>query len=759
MDAPSATPPAEPRSLREVLWLGAVLLATCAFLWPALEGGFVYDDRVLVLQNPLIRSWDGLRQALGSAYWDFLTPDTAQRLGYWRPLTSLALFVGHALGHGEAWGFHAVSLCLHLGAVAVVFSLARRLVGGAPWAALCAALFALHPVQVEAVAWISAVNDPLYGLCVLLALAAHLSWHERGALGVPLAAAAAFALALLAKENAVAFLPLALALELARPSPARARLRAAGAYLAVAALYAVARMLVFDDPAAGVTRVTTELGLSAARAITLRVELLGGFLGLLLWPVDLSLFREIRPVIEPLDARLLGAAALSTLWLAAGALAWRRGARVLALAFALPVAGVLPALVRMESLGRFVLSDRFLYVAVLGVGMALALLARRLPRLAGGALGVGVVLAAGLAARARAQVWRDEVSLFTATVEASPRSVYARWGLGRVLLERFQTSGDPNQVELALHHFEAVQDLVAPRDGGAPAPDLFYTLDDVLQANVGVAWCYLDRALYDPGEYGLDESLAVFNATLERFPESVEAHTGRGVSLTHLGLAELARGDAERAQRWFGEARGAFVRALQLDDRSVPAWFNLGLLELHAGDLAAAASALERALELEPGDAQTRLWLGTALAEGDLDPERARALLEGLAGELPGQAALPLQLGALEARAGNLREALARFGEALAIDPRLAQAHLLAAKVQRQLGEGARALVSAAEACRLAPGDLEAHVLAGNLLLEQGSPRAARPYLERALEIAPDGPYAGELRAALEAIDAAQPQE
>ncbi|HVS19501.1 MAG TPA: tetratricopeptide repeat protein [Planctomycetota bacterium] len=753
MHASTATPPAEPRSLREVLWLAAVLLATCAGLWPALSGGFVYDDRVLVLQNPQIRSWEGLRQALGSAYWDFLAPDTAARLGYWRPLTSLALFAGHLLGGGAAWGFHAVSLCLHLGAVAAAFALARRLLGSAPWAALCAALFALHPVQVEAVAWISAVNDPLYGLFVLLGLGAHLAWRERGARGLPLAAALAFALALLAKENAVAFLPLALALELAlgavRPG---ARRRAAATYLAVSALYVAARMVVFDDATAGVARVTTDLALSGARALTLRIELLGSFLGLLLWPADLSLFREIRPVIEPGDARFLGALALSLAWFAAALVAWRRGARVLALALAVPLAGVLPALVRMESLGRFVLSDRFLYVAVFGAGLALAFVARRLPRAVGATLGAAVVLAAGVAARARTHVWHDELSLFEATVEASPRSVYARWGLGRVLLERFQSTGDPLQVELALHHFETVQDLVSPRDGSSTAPDLFYTLDDVLQANVGVAWCYLDRALYDPDEYGFDEALVVFNATLERFPDAIEALTGRGVALTHMGLADAARGDRERAQRWYDEARGTLSRALELDERNVPAWFNLGLNEWRAGDLPAAARALERALELEPDNPQTRLWLGTVLAEGDLDPARARALLEGLAGRLPGLAALPLQLGALEARAGNLREALARFQEALAIDPRLARAHLLAAKVQRQLGQGERALVSAAEACRLTPDDLEAHLVAGNLLLEQGSPRAARPYLQRALAIEPDGPYAAELRTALDAI-------
>lgn len=736
---------ADPRSLREVAWLAAVLVCACAVLWPALDGEFVYDDLVLVLQNPQIRSWEGMSAAWGSAYWDFLAPETAARLGYWRPLTNAALFAGHALGAGAAWGFHAVSLCLHLVAATAAYFLARRLLRHAPSAALCAALFAVHPLQVESVAWISSVNDPLYGLFVLAGLNAHAAWRERGARGVPLAAALCYASALLAKENAVAFLPLVAALELGAfraPRPPAALWRAASAYLAVSALYAAARMAVFDDPSAGVTRVTTDLALSGARAVSLRVELLGGFLGLLLWPVDLSLLREIRPAIALGDARFLGALALVALWLAACTVALRLGARPLAFALLVPLAGVLPALVRMESLGRFVLSDRFLYVAVFGAGLALALGARRLPRGLGAALGIAVVLVAGGLARARTHVWHDELSLFSATVEASPQSVYARWGLGRVLLERFQSTGDPLQVELALQQFETVQDMVSPPGGAAPAPDLFFTLDDILQANVGVGWCYLNRALFDPGEYGLDESLAIFNATLERYPDSIEALTGRGVALMHMGL--------------HAEARGAFERALALNSRFVSAWFNLGLCEFRAGDPAAAARALERALALEPLDSQTQLWLATVLAESDLDLERARTLLTGLRGRLPGESALPLQLGALEARAGRLREALAHFEAALAIDPRLARAHLLAAKVQRELGESERALISAGEACRLAPDDFEAHLLCGNLLLEQGSARAARPYLQRALDIDPEGPLAGELRSTLQAIDASE---
>jgi protein O-mannosyl-transferase len=742
------------RSLRELAGLALALILAAVTLWPILAGDFVYDDRMLVLQNPTIRDWSGLRAAWTSAYWDFLTPATAQRLGYWRPLTAVALYAGQMLGGGAAWGFHCVSLGLHLAAVGAAFFLARRLTRNTAVATVCALLFAVHPVQVEAVAWISSVNDPLYGVCVLAGLNAYLAWRERGSRGMPLLAAALFAVGLLAKENAVAFLPLVAALDLGRRLRERGesglswrdRLRpfwrAWAPLLAVLALYYGARVVIFDDPGAGVARITTDLRLPAGRLASLRVELFGGFLGLLAWPGETSLFREIRPQLASFDHTFLRALGWIALWLLATAAAARKGARPLLFALLVPLAGVLPALVRLESLGRFVLSDRFLYVAAFGAALLFAwLVLERLPVIPGRVLALAVVALAAWQSHGRAGDWRDEESLFRASVAASPGSVYARWGLGRVLVDRFQATGDRRLIEEALVQFEAVQDLVQPRDGSAPSPQLFFTLDDICQANLGVGYCYFYRALVEPEEYTLEEAEMIFKANVERFPDSIEALTGLAVARMHMGNPFAAEQDLRRA--------------LELDDKFQPAWFNLGQVDFRRGEFAAAAASFERALALQPGDAQTALWLGTALVEGGLDLERARELLAQAREALPKDAAVPLQLGALEARSQNWRAALEHFDAALRIDPRLGRAHLLRAKVLLQLGEADRALTALAEACRLLPSDFEAHLLAGRELAQRGFAQNAKPYLQRALEIDPEGPFAAELRAALAAIDEA----
>jgi tetratricopeptide (TPR) repeat protein len=738
------------RSWTEVAWLGVALLAACVALWPALRGEFVYDDRVLVQQNPTIRSVAGLREAWGSAYWDFLQPETAKQLGYWRPLTAVALHLGWRLGGGAPWAFHALALALHLLAVAAVFALARRLARAPTVAFFAAALFGLHPVQVEAVAWVSSINDPLYGAALLWGLVAWLRWREAGSRGLPLLAALAFALALLAKENAVAFVPLVLALDLGRvprerPTGDGSRLdglrpfwRAHGTVLAVVAAYWLARVAVFGEWSAGVARVTTLLNIDGPQRWWLRLELLGGFLGLLAWPSSLSLFREIDPVLPRADAGFLTACAWAVAWLVGTLWAWRARARPALVGLLVAAAGVAPALVRFESLGRFVLSDRFLYVSVAGVAFLVPWLAlRRLPRgLAWGLLGL-LVVAAGWRSRARTLDWRDEESLFRATVAASPDSVYARWGLGRVLLERFQASGDTRLLDEAQAAFERVQDQASPRGGEPPSPHLFFTLDDILQANCGVGWCFLMRALYDP-DYGFDEAELIFEATRERFPGAAEPLVG-------LGVARMHAGDLDGAEQ-------ALQAAVERDPSLPPAWHNLGQVALRRGDWAAAAERFERTLTLLAQDPQTLLWLGTALTEGGGDPERAREVLLAARQALGGDPAPSLQLGALEARQQQWREALRWFDEVLRIDPRHGQAQLFRAKVLLQLGDGDRALAALGEACRLMPSSFEAHFLAGRLLAERGFADASRPYLTRALALDPQGPYAGEIQAILDVL-------
>jgi hypothetical protein len=177
-----------PRILIPVLFLVAAAFA------PALLGGYVYDDLIVVERATRIAETDGWSRLLFEPFFGSGAP-------YWRPLASSLLVLGD--GIGGPTGIHALALLLHLGAVTAAFGIAREL-GLAPiGAGLAALLFGVHPVQVESVAWASALNDVLYGGLSLAAIWATLRWRRRGAIGLPWLALSLTLLALLAKENAL----------------------------------------------------------------------------------------------------------------------------------------------------------------------------------------------------------------------------------------------------------------------------------------------------------------------------------------------------------------------------------------------------------------------------------------------------------------------------------------------------------------------------------------------------------------------------
>jgi tetratricopeptide (TPR) repeat protein len=745
----------------DALWkTSLLLLATLVFYWPALRGQFVYDDLWLAAQNPTIRSWSHLPQALTGAYWDFIDPERAARIGYWRPLTSIALFIGHQLGDGLPRAFHAVSLAVHACGVLAAFALARRLTRSSNVAFWTALLFALHPVQVEPVAWISAVNDPLHGLLTLLALDAFLRWRESGSPGYAVATPCLFLLALLAKENAIAIAPLLLAIDLGRSRTSgvveasevpgeslssrlaqrlRPFWRVWAPMLGAFALYWLARVAVFGDWRAGFDRVTTHLGLPLAREMTLRLELLGGYIGLLVWPSHLNLFREIRPVLPPWDPQLWIAIGWIAAWTVLVVILARRGARPALAGALVALAGVLPALARIESLGRFPLSERFLYVSVFGFSLLCVLgIVRWLPKLPATVALAVLCLAAGWRSRERIPVWSNEETLFATSALDNPNSPYVYWGLGRVLMERFRATGSDEALEQAHAAFQHSQDLGRMRPDKTRDLTIFLDPEDRLQAALGEGWYYFFSALTRRGAT-FGEAEGIFRQTARVFPASEEAEAGLGVALLYQDQID----EAERHLR----------KALELNEKHLEAWFYLGKLEMRRGRPGPASEAFARALELRPDDPESLALYGSALADAGEWQKAREALARAIELE-PGNTQVMLRLGLLAAQQQEFPNALTWFDRALAHDPQSGEAHRERGKVLLALGEVERAVEALERACTLLPSDFEAHYNLGALLAGHGAEQDALPYLERALAIQPEGPHAAELQAEIERLRA-----
>ncbi len=143
---------------------GALVALTVLAYLPALRGGFIWDDDLHVTQNQLLRTWQGLVDI-------WLTPGAI--LQYY-PLTHTSWWVQYHLWGLAPLGYHLVNVLLHGSSAAVLWRVLRRLAVPGAW--MAAAVFALHPVQVESVAWVTELKNVQSGFFYLLALLGYLRW-------------------------------------------------------------------------------------------------------------------------------------------------------------------------------------------------------------------------------------------------------------------------------------------------------------------------------------------------------------------------------------------------------------------------------------------------------------------------------------------------------------------------------------------------------------------------------------------------------
>jgi tetratricopeptide (TPR) repeat protein len=409
---------------RGLLGLAIALLALGVYV-PILQAGFVsFDDTLYVTANRHVQG--GLTPA--GVLWAF----GANVASNWHPLTLLAHMLDCQLFGLDAPGHHASSLLLHLLDGVLLFAFLVRTTGEAARSALVAALFAVHPLHVESVCWVSERKDVLSAAFFLVALLAWRRWLERPTRRRYGLVALAFVLGLLAKPMVVT-LPCVLLLLDVWPF-GRVTL---GPLSAVARRRELVELLreklpLFGIAAAScvVTLVTQSgsMGSLAAVPVSLRVGnalvAYASYLGKTFWPARLAVFYPLPrsvPVGEALLAAglLPGITALALLrvrrspWLLVGWL-WFAGMLV-------PVIGLL-------QVGRQAMADRYTYLPSIGLFLALAW---EVPALLGAgwrrpavraAVGAAAVVAVALlagAARAQVLTWRDDETLFRHAMEVT----------------------------------------------------------------------------------------------------------------------------------------------------------------------------------------------------------------------------------------------------------------------------------------------------------------------------------------------------
>jgi tetratricopeptide (TPR) repeat protein len=521
----------------------ALVLALAAVFGRAWCGGYVYDDLRLIAGSATIAT---------GAWFDVITqPLYGPAFPHWRPLTQLLLAAGHRTGGAPV--LHAFALLAHAVTVLVAYRLVLQLGADRRAAFLVALLFGVHPCQVESVAWCAALNDVLWGMCALGALRAHAAARARGAGGVAWSVVILFAAGLASKETALVIPLLLFAYDRLGPRPIEhgPALRGYWCLGAVAALWFVARVLVFGDWRAGFDRgPTLEVEVRAAGELSLAIA--GRLLTVLLWPFAPQAMRAV-----PVDAGMVGYAfaALTLAFLSAviaahGRAAWRvaLGLGIALLSLALPAC-------RPAAAGEYPVADRYLYVAAFGLALALSALLRW------GRGGKVVLVALALAFAVTSALAVGRWSTQHAFVHAQLAAAAPAHADARVLYMagQLEIEAQPPDAAAARAYFaRAAQRVGAPRFGGEDSRLR-------LQADIdaGLAWCaFVEQGAARQPDWQVPA--AMFRAILARHENHPPAHVGLAVCLASIGRR--------------GEAEEHLLRALELEPDFAPARHNLARL-------------------------------------------------------------------------------------------------------------------------------------------------------------------------------------
>ncbi len=594
------------RRLKLAVGLALAALTLVVFL-PVINHGFInLDDGEYVSRNPRVLA--GLTRS--SVSWAFTS------LGYqanWHPLTWLSHMLDAELFGLYAGGHHLTSLLLHAASAVLLFlALARGT--GAVWpSSLAAALFAVHPLHVESVAWVAERKDVLSGLLWMLVMLAYLAYVRRPGPGRYLAVLLLFALGLMAKPMLVT-LPLVLLLLDWWPL---GRMGTGKMGTGTVPLRGTEPVPILTEPVPILLEKLPLLLLSAASAViswraqavsaavvplgefTLAMRLsnalasYGVYLRKAVWPSGLAVYYPHPEGNLPAAPVVLGAAALAVLSLAA----WRlRRRRPYLLAGWLWYLGTLVPVIGLIQVGYQGMADRYTYLPLTGVFImaawaASSARARRVPAVA--ALCLAAVVALAAAARVQVGYWGDNLSLFTQARDNTERNWLAEYNLGLTFAQRgrFDEAREHYIASLAIkpEYADTHNNMgnVYYRRGLPAEAEGYYRRAISLRPGSPVYAFNLGLALM--AQNRLEEAVASFRESLGLEPGNADAHNNLAVALGRLGR--------------YREATAHYREALRLKPGYQQAWHNLGLNLFRAGDFPGAAEALNEAVRLDPADA------------------------------------------------------------------------------------------------------------------------------------------------------------
>ena len=528
-----------------ILALGLLLLGS---YFPAFFAGFVWDDEIIT--EAAVRDWSGLWRI-------YFSPADIEREGHYWPLVYTTFWLEHKLWGYAPTGYHIVNVLLHLVNTLLLWRLVARLTVPGAW--IVAAVFAVHPLHVESVAWVIERKDLLSALFYLAAFSAYIRFVAERRPGRYFLALFLFALGMLCKSIAVT-LPVALLIyhwwqhgrttgaDLLRLMP----------FFAVGLIAAVADTIFYQS------REPLALDYSMAERVLIAAHALWFYAGKLLWPANLAVIYphwEVN-IADPLAwgyviTAFAGVAALYRFRHRIG-----RGPLAGALFFAVTLSPVL-GFVDFGYMQFSFVADRYQYLA--GIGVMAVLVgaathgASRLPegwRKGATCAAAAMLIVLGTLTWRQAGIYRDEVTFFSHIVSHNPTARGAYQNLGRALL----AAQRPEKA------------LTASRIAAEQDPD-----DVKARVNAGVALVRLGR---------FDEAEEWLRHALELDPRQM------------VVLQNLA--EALRRQRRFEESLEFYRTAIQIDSGNALPYAGMGDALFHLNRYEESLQSCNRALALDP---------------------------------------------------------------------------------------------------------------------------------------------------------------
>jgi len=653
-----------------------ILAITLVVFLNSLGGEFVYDDSYQILKNPTLQSADNIPAMFTQGVWQFMSSDTSKAVGlYYRPMFNSLLIVNYQLFGFSPFGWHLVSLLLHLTATFLVYRLARAWQLSREIAALAALLFGVHPIHVESVAWVSGVPDPLATVFVLLALIFHERFVREGANNKwVLASFGAALLALFTKEVAIVLAGAVALREWLRDSGEESFntklnrvVQRMAPFVIAAFLYLAARIAVLgfiSKPEPKAAGITTE------QVLLTQPSVLFAYIRMLFVPYPLSVIYDHGYVNAPNQMPfwlplLLSIAVLAiAFWLVRKskpgllALAWT-------LMFLLPVLN-LKAFNPEES----IIHDRYLYLpsagfcllAAMGIGWLYNRATAPKKKLVFAAAILVVVVFSGMTF-VQNFTWQNDLTMATHAMTYAPGRPF----LMNYIAAYYSNQGKPAEAEK--FYKQAIAAKPDYYDAMSNLGDIYYKQNNFAESEKYYSQAVAAGARYTQTLYNLADSLAKqgkFAAAEQPLQQAIAEQANYAEAHFYLGWVNQQQGKLPQAE-------ASYRNALGYKSEYAEARINLATVMNDQGRLKDAENQLVEVRKIQPGNPVMLYTLGEVYRKSNRAQE-AIAVLTQLTNAQPQHQQGWLSLGQCYEQTGNTAEARSKYQRAAEIAPQTAVA-------------------------------------------------------------------------------------